>query len=48
MLIGAQLIELRLGVLQNRCIETFGEPPTVWCKQIADLGILALIQPQAG
>jgi hypothetical protein len=48
MLIGAQLIEQRLDVLQNRRIETFGEPPIVQCKQIAGLGILALIMPQAG
>jgi len=43
-----QLIEERLGVLQDRCVESFGEPAVDRREKIMGFGALALITPEAG
>src|SRR5215470_20167171 len=43
-----QLIEQRLGVLQDRCVESFGEPAVDRREKIMGFGALALITPEAG
>jgi hypothetical protein len=43
-----QLIQQRLGLLQVRRIETFGEPTVDWCEQIAGFRALALVMPEPG
>ena len=42
-----QLIEQRLGVLEVGGVEAFGEPAVDRREQVAGLGALALIAPQA-
>src|SRR5262252_6748393 len=43
-----QLVEQRLGILQDRCVEAFGEPVVDRREQFAGLGAFALIAPEAG
>jgi hypothetical protein len=43
-----QLVQWRLGVLQDRRVETFGEPAIDGREEIAGFGALALITPEAG
>ena len=40
-----QLVEQRLGVLQDRRVEAFGEPAVDSCDKITGVGALALIAP---
>jgi len=42
-----QLVEQRLGVLQDRCVEAFGEPTIDGCEQITGFGLFSLIAPEA-
>jgi hypothetical protein len=42
------LVEQRFGVLQNRRVETFGEPTVDRREKITGFGALALITPEAG
>ena len=44
----AQIVEQAFGLLQNRRIETFGEPPIDRSEQIARFAALALIAPEPG
>jgi hypothetical protein len=43
-----QLVKQRLGVLQHRRVETFGEPAVDRREKITGFGALALITPEAG
>src|SRR5262249_23267143 len=43
-----QVIEERLGLLQVKRVEAFGEPAIDGREQVASLGALALIAPEAG
>ena len=43
-----QLIEQRLGLLEHRRIEAFGKPVVDGREQIASLGSIALVAPEAG
>jgi hypothetical protein len=45
---GTQLIEQRLGLLEHRRIEAFGKPVVDGREQIASLGSIALVAPEAG
>src|SRR5215472_15748384 len=42
-----QLVEQRLGILQDRRVETFGEPAVDWREQITGFGAFALVTPKA-
>jgi hypothetical protein len=42
------LLQQRLGLLQNRRVETFGEPAVDRREQIAGFDALALIPPKTG
>ena len=43
-----QLVEQRLGVLQDRRVEAFGEPAVDWCEKITGFGSLTLVAPETG
>jgi hypothetical protein len=43
-----QLIEQRLGIVQDRRVETFGEPAVDRGEQVTGLDALALIAPEVG
>src|SRR5215831_20528079 len=43
----SQLVEQRLGFLQNRRVETFGEPAVNRGEEIAGFIVLALVKPEA-
>jgi hypothetical protein len=43
-----QFVEQRLGVLQDRRVEIFGEPAVYRREEIAGFGPFALIAPEAG
>src|SRR5215467_12147055 len=43
-----QLVEQRLGILEDRRVEAFGEPAVDWREEITGFGALALITPEAG
>jgi hypothetical protein len=43
-----QLIEERLGILQDGRVEAFGEPPVDRREEITGLDELALVAPKAG
>ena len=43
-----QLVEQCLGVLQDRRVETFGEPAVERREQTAGFGAFALVAPEAG
>jgi hypothetical protein len=45
--VSPELIEQRLGLLQDRRVQPFGEPAVDRRKQVAGFGALALIAPQA-
>jgi hypothetical protein len=42
-----ELLQHRLGLLQNRRVESFGEPPVDRRQEFAGFGAVALIPPQA-
>src|SRR6516165_9824511 len=43
-----QLLQQRLGLLQNRRAETLGEPAIDWRERVTRLSALALVAPQPG
>src|SRR5215467_14406433 len=46
--VSRQLVEERLGVLQDRRVEAFGEPAVAGGEKIVGFGTLALVAPEAG
>jgi hypothetical protein len=46
--VSRQLVKERFGVLQDRRVETFGEPAVDGGEKIAGFAALALVTPEAG
>src|SRR6266851_5115126 len=43
-----ELLQQRLRLLQDRRVEAFLEPAVDWREEVASLGALALVSPEAG
>jgi hypothetical protein len=46
--VSRQLLDERLSVLQDRRVETFGEPVVNWQEEVASLGAFILVKPEVG